>query len=67
MQYDFFRHLIRPRKRFSKWSKKADDGADVAMLMAHYNYSAEKARNVLPLFTSQALDLLRQSRSIGGR
>jgi hypothetical protein len=67
MQYDFLRNLIRPRKRFSKWSKKADDGADVAMLMAHYNYSAEKARNILPLFTSQALESLRQSRSIGGR
>jgi hypothetical protein len=67
MQYDFLRNLIRPRKRFSKWSKKQDDGADVAMLMAHYNYSAEKARNILPLFTSQALESLRQSRSIGGR
>ena len=67
MQYDFLRHLIRPRKRFSKWSKKQDDGADVTMLMAHYNYSSEKARMVLRLFTAQALDDLRKSREIGGR
>ena len=67
MQYDFLRNLIRPRKRFSKWSKKADDGADVAMLMAHYNYSAEKARNVLPMFTSPALDNIRKLRDRGGR
>ena len=67
MQYDFLRNLIRPRKRFSKWSKKADDGADVAMLMAHYNYSAEKARNVLPMFTAQALENIRKLRDRGGR
>jgi len=66
MQYDFFRNLIRPRKRFSKWSKKPDDAGDVAMLMAHYNYSSEKARNVLPMFTAEALQYIRKLRDIGG-
>jgi len=67
MQYDFLRNLIRPRKRFSKWSKKPDDTGDVAMLMAHYNYSSEKARNVLPMFTAEALENIRKLRDVGGR
>tara|TARA_R110000868_G_scaffold278544_9_gene538376 strand:+ start:2509 stop:2973 length:465 start_codon:yes stop_codon:yes gene_type:complete len=67
MQYDFFRNLIRPRKRFSKWYKKPDDEGDVAMLMAHYDYSSEKARMVLRLFTAEALDRIRKSRDVGGK
>jgi hypothetical protein len=67
MQYDFFRNLIRPRKRFSKWSKKPDDAGDVAMLMAHYDYSSEKARNVLPMFTAEALQHIRKLRDVGGK
>ena len=66
MQFDFYRHAIRPRKRFSKWSKKADDTEDVKLLMVKYNYSAEKARDALKLYTEAALDELRERSEKGG-
>jgi hypothetical protein len=67
MQYDFLKNTVRAKKRFSKWSKKMDDGADVQLLMDHYCYSAEKAREVLPLLSESALSSIRASREQGGR
>lgn len=67
MQYDFLKNTVRAKKRFSKWSKKMDDGADVQMLMDHYCYSAEKAREALPLLSESALSAIRASRDRGGR
>ena len=67
MQYDFLKNTVRAKKRFSKWSKKMDDGADVQMLMDHYCYSAEKAREALSLLCPSALSAIRASREQGGR
>ena len=66
MQYDFLRGAIRPRKRFSKWSKKADDGADIKNIMSEYQCSAEKARQLLPLFTTTQLEKLKHKHDVGG-
>jgi hypothetical protein len=66
MQYDFLKNTVRAKKRFSKWSKKMDDGADVQMLMDHYCYSAEKAREALPLLSESALSHIHESRQQGG-
>jgi hypothetical protein len=66
MQYDFLKGAIRPRKRFSKWSKKADDNADIKNIMTEYDYSAEKARQILPLFTQTQLETLKTKHDVGG-
>jgi hypothetical protein len=66
MQYDFLRFGLRPRKRFSKWSKKADDSSDVTLIMAEYNYSSDKARDALKLFDADALIELRNRHEKGG-
>lgn len=66
MQFDFLRHALRPRKRFAKWAKKADDTADVELIMAKYNYSSEKARDAYKLYTEGALIELRNSSDVGG-
>lgn len=66
MQFDFLRHGIRPRKRFAKWAKKIDDAADVELIMAEYNYSAEKARDAYKLYTEDALIELRRRSDVGG-
>lgn len=66
MQFDFLRNGLRPRKRFSKWSKKIDDSADVALIMDKYQYSAEKARAVLHLFDEDALNEMRVKGDQGG-
>jgi hypothetical protein len=66
MQFDFLRHGLRPRKRFSKWSKKLDDSSDIALIMAEYGYSADKARDAYKLYTEDALIELRKRSDVGG-
>lgn len=66
MQYDFLRYGIRPRKRFSKWTKKIDDSADIQLIMNEYGYSAEKARDAYKLYSEEALIELRMRNDTGG-
>ena len=66
MQYDFYRGLVRPRKRFSKWSKKPDDDAEVKMVMQHYGYSSAHAREVLPLLGKDGIAKIKSIRDKGG-
>jgi hypothetical protein len=67
MQYDFLRNTIRPRRRFSKWFKAVPDDKDVEVIKEQYGYSSEKAREVLPLFTADALAELHKLRDKGGK
>ena len=67
MQYDFLRHGIRPRKRFSKWGKRADDTADVQLLMKHYSCNAERAREVISFYPEDELSKLRKQYERGGK
>ena len=66
MQYDFLKHCIRPRKRFSKWAKKSDDSEYIKCIMDEYSYSADKARAVFHLFTQTQLTQLKNKRDVGG-
>ena len=66
MQYDFLRGVVSPRKRWSKWLKRLDDGPDVALIKKAYSYSTEKAREALALFTPEALNELRARFDTGG-
>jgi hypothetical protein len=66
MQYDFLRHVVRPRKRWSKWTKKTDDSADVEMIKKLWKYTSEKARDALRILTEAQLVELRALTSIGG-
>jgi hypothetical protein len=51
MQYRFLINTIRPKKRYSgKWHKQ-EKNAEVELIMEVYNYSQEKAQQVLPLFS----------------
>jgi len=67
MQYDFLRSIIRPRKRFSKWTKKINDGKEVKAIMRRYNYSTDKARAALTLLSPEAVKSIMASVSEGGR
>jgi len=67
MQYDFLKNAIRPRKRFSKWLKRADDSNSITHIMAEYNYSSDKARQVVELFSPEHLNKLKQKYDTGGK
>jgi hypothetical protein len=67
MQYDFYKNVLRPRKRFSKWFKAIPDSNDVKIIMDHYGYSSEKARDVLDLFSKEELKALHRHHDKGGK
>ena len=61
MQFDFYLHSLRKRKRFSKWLKR-ENPDDLQAVMDYFEYSESKARealNVLPKETvSEIVDMM---------
>lgn len=66
LQYHFLLNIVRKRKRFSKWVKP-NTNSDIEVVKEYYGYSDEKARQVIPLFTSDQLTTIRQKVYKGGR
>ena len=67
MQYDFYRHTIRPRKRFSKWTKSKTYDADVCAIAEMYGISKREASLYIDLYTKEQLDECRKYTSHGGK
>tara|TARA_B100001093_G_C26806103_1_gene1005544 strand:- start:401 stop:787 length:387 start_codon:yes stop_codon:yes gene_type:complete len=65
MQYDFFINSLRPRKRFSPWSKKEsiDYLEDV---QEYYGYSYTKALEVIRILPKSDLEQIRKLLHKGG-
>lgn len=66
LQFHFLLHIVRKRKRFSKWAKP-EQQRDLDVVKQYYGYSNEKARQVLPLLSADQLQQLHQRVSKGGR
>lgn len=66
LQFAFLINIVRKRKRFSKWDKP-ELVNDVEVVKEYYGYSNEKARQVLPLLTSDQILNLREKVQKGGR
>ncbi len=66
LQFDFLINTIRPQKRYNKWLK-AERPEVLDTIKEYYGYSTEKARQVLPLLTPQALDTIKTRLNRGGR
>lgn len=66
MQYDFIRHIIRPRKRYGKWAKKEADIANVNLIMQYYGYSRRKAISVVDIFSDEDIAEMKQKLDKGG-
>ena len=58
LQFHFLLNSIRPGKRFSKWVKK-EENADLELVMQHYSYSVDKAKQALPLLSNEQLSIIR--------
>ena len=65
LQFDFLINIIRSKKRFSKWAKKQDD-ENLELVMQHYGYSYEKAKQVLPLLSDDQIITIKKKRFEGG-
>lgn len=67
MQFEFLRHSITKRKRFSKWAKKSAASDDLAAIMEHYKYSAAKAMEVMSILSSDQIATIKQQMEKGGK
>ena len=66
LQFHFLINIVRKRKRFSKWNKP-ELVSDIEVVKQYYGYSNDKARQVLPLLSSDQIMNLREKVSKGGR
>ena len=65
MQNDYLLYSIRPKKRFSKWIKsKKEERFD--LIKQYFNYSNQKAKEVLDIITDEQFDDIKQSFKTGG-
>ena len=65
LQYHFLINTIRKRNRFSKWNKSIES-ENIAAIKEYYGYSNEKARDVLPLLSTENLKTIRGRIQHGG-
>lgn len=65
MQFDYLRLSLRPRKRFSKWIKSQEED-DLQLIKDHYNYSNERATEVLRVLTRNQIEDIRSLYQYGG-
>ena len=65
MQYDYLRHAVRKRKRFSKWDKKISH-CEMECVKKYYRYSNKKALEVLPLLTKEQIAKIKTHLNTGG-
>src|SRR6056300_404222 len=66
LKYAFLINIIRKRKRFSKWMKPETE-SDIEVVKQYYEYSNDKAKQVLPLLSPEQINIIRQKVSKGGR
>ena len=65
MQNDYLLHSIRPKKIFSKWAKnKKEERVD--LIKQYFNYSNQKAREVLDIITDEEYNQIKQAFETGG-
>lgn len=64
-QFDFLINTIRQKKRFTKWIKKVDDDK-LNVIMSHYGYSYEKAKQVSNFFDEDKIKKIDRRNFEGG-
>lgn len=65
LQYHYYINIVRPRKRFSKWSKKKKD-VDLELVMKYFGYNANKAKSALSILTPDDLKTIKKKLDEGG-
>ena len=66
LQYDFYIHIVRPRKRLSPWGKK-EKVNDLEIVKEYYGYSNEKAKQALRILSPTHLDYIKDKLNKGGK
>ena len=58
MQYDFYIHIVRPKRRFSPWGKKQKID-DLDLVKRYYGYSTDKAIQALRILSPNQIDYIK--------
>jgi hypothetical protein len=66
LQYEFLLNIVRPKKRYAKWSKK-EKGGDVDIVKEYFKYNDIKARQALTILTKDQIVEIRQKLEKGGK
>ena len=66
LQYHFLINIVRKRKRFSKWIKSELEN-NIDKVKEYYGYSDAKARQILPLLSTDQLNIIINKVDKGGR
>ena len=66
LQYEFLLNIIRPKKRYAKWSKK-EKGGEVDLIKEYYKYNDIKARQALTILTKEQISAIRNKLEKGGK
>jgi hypothetical protein len=64
--FDYLYYSVPKKNRYEKWNK-VDDDIRLETISAVYNYSINKAREVVDLFSDEDLELLKTKLIKGGR
>lgn len=65
LQYEFLLNIVRPRKRFSSWVKKENDG-DLEAVKEYYGYSNAKAADAMSVLSDTDLQRIKEKLEKGG-
>ena len=65
MQYDFYRHTVRPQKRFSKWIKP-EQIEDLNTISRYYGISQENAKSALSILSKDTIKSMKNMILRGG-
>lgn len=65
LQYHYLINSIRPRKRFSKWSKPVNDDR-IDLIIEYYRCSRQKAKTILSLLNNEQLKIIQKEVHKGG-
>jgi hypothetical protein len=66
LMFDFYKYIIRSRKRYAKWSKNEED-ANVELMKVCYGYNQAHSKSALSILTSEQIEKLREQLERGGK
>lgn len=65
-QWEFLSSSIRKKKRYDKWVKAEKESETLTLIKTYYNYSNEKAKQVLPIITDDHVEYMKKKLDRGG-
>lgn len=67
MQYDFYFYVLDKKHRFEKWHKKDKIEDNLQMVADYFEYSLDKAKQILPLLSENTLKQIKEEMYKGGK